>query len=141
MVATGCSEHQLQKIMSVYNSQRRFMLSLAVTAGCTVAYVLFRTATSPLLDVERAKFQPPAPSQLEVLSPDVLKDAENLDRVAAHVVLEAVCPSGHDGSGIRHWMSLRSQLCGGPLAHASRAEYGVGGQVPLAVYVTPSHPQ
>ena len=52
------------------------MLSLAVTAGCTVAYVLFRTATSPLLDVERAKFQPPAPSQLEVLSPDVLKDAE-----------------------------------------------------------------
>ena len=55
--------------MSIYNSQRRFFLSAFVAVGFAGLYLLFRTATSPFLDVEREKLNiVTSPLEMEEIS-------------------------------------------------------------------------
>ncbi|MEQ9409101.1 MAG: hypothetical protein RIK87_15305 [Fuerstiella sp.] len=62
--------------MSIYNSHRRFYLSVWTAVGFAVVYVGFRAVTSPFLDVERQKHHVSTVADTEVLSPDVRGDAE-----------------------------------------------------------------
>lgn len=50
------------------------LLSLAVVAGCTLTYAALHVATSPFLDVERARHQMTEPVQPDILSTEVLDD-------------------------------------------------------------------